>query len=270
MLDVSMIAPFQVFSKASKQSDFDMTLAHLFKQFKHTYIEILSQSLTRNFMLDNSFFELGKSLPLEDMFAITENICEGGYFEGGGINPFKTLILPDGDFSGFKDATKRGFTPMLVPTNDEELFIAIYMALCFEKPIKIGISCIHALKSQKVGVFGAFTRINFVEKTLSLFGEDAEKIRRGKYLHFLGLNNEPWSEIRNIAPRYNATLDSSAFSWPFIQAGLDIRDIGKKFDKPVDFMVDLLPREEDEFGEYIIEIRNELNTINEEAKNAKR
>lgn len=269
MLEVSMIAPFQVFSKASKQSDFDMTLAHLFKRFKHTYIEALSQSLTRNFMLDNSFFELGKPLPLEDMFEITENICDGKYFEKGSINPFKTLILPDGDFGGFKDVAGRGFIPMLVPTNDEELFIAVYMALCFPKPIKIGISCIHALKSQKVGVFNAFTRINFVEKTLSSFGEDAEKIRVGNYLHFLGLNNEPWNEIRNIAPRYNATLDSSAFTWPFIQAGLDIRNIGKKFTKPVDFMVELLPREEDEFEEYIIEIRKELNIVNEEAKNAK-
>lgn len=270
MLEVSMIAPFQVFKEASSQSDFDMTLAHLFKKCKHSYLDVLSKTQTESFMLDNSFFELGEPLPLEDMLAITEDIGVKQYFKGVNKNPFKVLILPDGDFGGFEVVKAKGFIPMLVPTNQEELFVAFYLHQKFASYIKVGISCIHAQKSQNMQVFDPNTRISFVENVLALFGKsEAEKIRKSKCLHFLGLSNEPWKEIKNLAFHYEATLDSSAFCWPYLRAKLDIRDIREKYKKPVDFNADFSQYEVGDFRAYIIDVRKALNLINEEVGNGK-
>lgn len=230
MLSISMIGTIQFIPVTSKLSDFDMTLIHLFQRYPQYLNAYLKRERKTPLMLDNSFFELGKAASVETMSGfVSQNLHLG----------ISTLILPDGDFSGldkFEGGLLHNCIPMLIPTTSEELFIAFNIALNSNETIKVGISCIHALKSQNISVFDSNTRIAFVENVLGRFAKaDADKLRRANCLHFLGLNNNPWEEMEKLAFFYEATLDSSAFVWPLLRRGKSIKDIKEKYVEAVDF-----------------------------------
>lgn len=235
MLKIAMIAPIQVMGIANKFSEVEMTLFHLFKDREIPYAEALQKRTRVNpVILDNSFFELGKPASVEEMSALLKKPY------GNLINK---IILPDGDFSALDFlGDELPCDLILVPTSVEELVAALkivqlkYFTANPRPQMMIGISCIHAQKALKIEKFTQTTRDSFVEAGLKHFNADfAEKIRRGNYLHFLGLNNQPWAELFLLGAKYNASLDSSAFVWPFLKYKLDIRGIEDKFTEPVDF-----------------------------------
>lgn len=226
MLKLAMIAPTCLIDTASKYSDCAMWLTHLLDD--NSYVTaIKSRSYKQPSLLDNSFFELGKAIPLETMKLKAKQLGEE-----------VTYILPDGEFHEFESVA----SSMLIPTSLEELWVGLRMCLQFSKPFKIGISCIHARKSLGQESFDADTRIRFVETALAEFSQEEQtRFRTSEVFHFLGLDNMPWEELKLLKHRYNASLDSSAFVWPCAKThgSIKIWETKDKYRVPVDFCAPL-------------------------------
>lgn len=226
MLKLAMIAPTCLIGTASKYSDCAMWLTHLLDD--NAYVSaIKSRTHKQPSFLDNSFFELGKALPLSTMQLKARQLGEE-----------MTYILPDGEFHEFESVQ----SSMVIPTTLEELWVALRMYLQSSKPFKIGISCIHARKSLGLDSFDADTRAHFVEKALAEFSlGEQDRFRKSEVFHFLGLDNLPWQELKLLKHRYNASLDSSAFVWPCARSHGSIRiwEIKDKYREPVDFRATL-------------------------------
>lgn len=225
MLKLAMIAPVCLINEASKYSDCAMWLTHLFDN--PLYVKAINErEVKQPSYLDNSFFELGKAAPLEDMKTAA-----------GKLNEPVRYILPDGDFTDFESVSS-----MVIPTSQDELWIALRMLEKDINAFKIGISCIHAKKAMNQGSFAADTRKRFLDSVLCDFhNETAEEFKKNECFHFLGLNNQPWDELKLLSKEYNASLDSSAFTWPVVRThgSKTIFNIQDKYAEPVDFKVDL-------------------------------
>lgn len=235
MLNLSMIAPVQFIETANNYSSFMMTLAHLYDNptYKQKVIDYVKQG--GEVYLDNSFFELGKPVELSKLLDIGREV---------GV---KVIVLPDDDFEGASEVLSAGFVPMLVPGSFNSAKLVFETAKSYGmENIKIGISNIHVKKHFGVKSLHGSGRNLFVLRVLKeVYGSDLENTLnfcKSGVLHFLGLDDEPWSEMLLLSRMYNATLDSSAFVWPILKEKdfecLTYRQ--KKFVEPVcfDFVTD--------------------------------
>lgn len=190
-------------------------------------------------IMDNSFFELGYSLPLNEVIEAAYRIDA------------THVVLPDGMICprACKDVEREGMSVMFVPTNAEEMKKALRLVV--EIPsTKLGISTIHA---RRCGFKSRLSWLNYEIGKLSF-----DEVPFSSSFHFLGLSDNPWSEIVNIAHRCpEASIDSSLFVWPFINEGLKLWDISvKAVVQPIDF--DCPHREEVNLDSYLQELKTRI------------
>lgn len=230
MLNLSMIAPTQLIEVANKHSGFMMTLAHLYSNptYKQKVMVYAKQGGT--IYLDNSFFELGKSIEIAQLLDIGHEIGA------------RVIVIPDGNFEGIDKVTDAGFVPMLVPDSFDSAKRAFEIAKDRDPwATKVGISNIHVKKHFGTNSLLGKGRNVFVLQVLKeVFGSDLEGILEFcelGILHFLGLDDHPLTELVLLSRMYNATLDSSAFVWPLLREGKPgcITQRLQKFKEPVDF-----------------------------------
>jgi len=216
MIKFAHIAPKTCMGPAMHKSQIHMALYHIAKEddvyckkFKMTEHEVI---------LDNSWFELGTTPPIEDLIEVAGRV--GATY----------IVLPDGTLDGIDDVRQAGFKAMAVPAGPNMLDQAI-MWLRNAKVAKVAISFTHAASA--VGVH----KLNPAARYLALQHIDAQwqgSIPTNR-IHFLGMGDSV-HEIMLVKPWWHTiySWDTSAAVW----AGIHDRDVSSmkgKFKLGVNF-----------------------------------
>lgn len=244
---VAPIVPFECISSLAPAYERDvnsetwavMGLAHLISS--PGYAAGLRELPCDLKIMDNSFFELGYSLPLKSVIEAAYRI-EATH-----------VVLPDGLIcpNAYKEVERFGMSVMFVPTCAEEIRRAL--ELVTELPgTKLGVSTIHARNC------GFKSRLSWVNYEIS--AAPLSSVPPSSSFHFLGLSDYPWDEIAGIASEFpEASVDSSLFVYPFIREGIKLWDISTKSSvSPIDFTLPY--RETEELAPYLQELETKIST----------
>lgn len=228
--NVAMIAPKQYMKEIGEENDFHLFLAHMI-QGDADYAKLAKEAKGYK-ILDNSFFELGYSLPLGKLTKLADEINAS------------CIVLPDG-LEGFNQKGRvlgeTSYGVMFVPKTFEQLVSFVDFALTTPR-VYIGLSGIHAanmLREQfglPVERFACMNRFLVLSQLMSvdkhLYGNF---ITSGK-LHLLGLGDYPLLELKafNLAG-IEYTNDSNAYVYPYLSNRVRFDEIEKKQSRPVDF-----------------------------------
>lgn len=227
---VAMIAPKQYMQEIGRENDFHLFLAHMV-QNDATYAKLAKEARGYK-ILDNSFFELGYSLPLDRLISLADEINAG------------CIVLPDG-LEGFNQKNrvleKTSYNIMLVPKVFDHLKSFVRFALDTPR-VYVGLSGIHAANilndkfNLNVKKFECMNRFLVLSQLMSGDTQLYKQFITSKKLHLLGLGDYPLLELGvfNLAG-IEYTNDSNAYVWPYVinQVGFD--EIEKKHNQPIDF-----------------------------------
>lgn len=227
---VAMIAPKQYMQEIGRENNFHLFLAHMV-QNDATYAKLAKEARGYK-ILDNSFFELGYSLPVDKLISLADEINAS------------CIVLPDG-LEGFDQKHKvlgrTSYDVMLVPKVFDHLTGFARFALDTPR-VYVGLSGIHAanMLNDKFDLnTKKFECMNRLLVLSQLMSEDTQLYKQfitSKKLHLLGLGDYPLLELKafNLAG-IEYTNDSNAYVWPFLSAKLGFGVIEKKFTEPLDF-----------------------------------
>lgn len=228
--NVAMIAPKQYMKEIGEENDFHLFLAHMV-QGDADYAKLAKEAKGYK-ILDNSFFELGYSLPLDKLIKLADEINAS------------CIVLPDG-LEGFNQRDrvleKTSCGVMLVPRTFEQLISFVTFALNTPR-VYIGLSGIHAanmLREQfelPVERFACVNRLLVLSQLMSYDKHLYKNFIISKKLHLLGLGDRPFLELSafNLAG-VEYTNDSNAYVWPYLFNRVRFDEIEKKQSHPVNF-----------------------------------
>lgn len=211
MIKYAFIAPKAHLEESIARSDVNMALAHLCGDYAYTKSFAESEKYT---ILDNSFFELGYSLPVADLLTSAEKVKAD------------CIVLPDGTVEGITKIKLAGYQVMYIPTTGEE-----YKEAMESGDIDlIGLSSYWCAKSLGLDKNDYAARRKFL---------DLYDIGGSKKIHVLGATDS-LAEIELLRPYHDLinSWDSSAAIWSGIN-GLSVKEQKKKFTETVDFDSDL-------------------------------
>lgn len=163
------IAPINLIGKV--HNTMEMALTHLMLSNK-AYAEAMGQ-VTVPIILDNSFFELGYSLPPEYIIKAAKMLTSA---------PFVYLVCPDGTREGQEEFIKAGYKCMCIPKTVEQ-----FQEFMEDPTVNlVGISEEHFDKRHSVGA-----RYNLFKTSMPLMAH--------KKIHMLGGTDSLW-ELALVSP----------------------------------------------------------------------
>lgn len=228
--NVALIAPKQYMKEIGEENDFHLFLAHMI-QGDAKYAELAKEAKGYK-ILDNSFFELGYSLPVDRLIRLADEIN------------VSCIVLPDG-LEGFnqKDKVlgKSSYNVMLVPKTFEQLQSFAGYALSTPR-IYVGLSGIHSSNMLReyfnlpVERFACMNRFLVLSQLMSADKHLYKNFITSKKLHLLGLGDYPLLELKafNLAG-IEYTNDSNAYVWPYLHRRVRFDEIEKKQGRFIDF-----------------------------------
>lgn len=251
---VAMIAPKQYMQEIGQENDFHLFLAHLV-QSDDAYAELAKGSKGYK-ILDNSFFELGFSLPLNKLVGLADKI------------EANCIVLPDG-LEGFNQKNRvldeTAYNIMLVPKTFEQLISFADFAVSNLR-VYVGLSGIHAadMLKQHVGLnvrrFECMNRFLCLSQLMHHDKHLYKEFINSKRLHLLGLGDYPLLELKvfNLAG-IEYTNDSSAYIMPFLVNNIRIDEITFKQNYAINYDYNIA---EEAWQSYKVALKDILDSLN--------
>lgn len=189
------ISPINLIGKVG--NTMEMALTHLMLS-NQTYAETMSK-VTVPVILDNSFFELGESLPPEDIIEAAQKLTSATVY----------LVCPDGTREGQEEFVKAGYKVMCIPKTIEQF----QEFMCDPSIHLVGVSEEHFERRHAIGA-----RYNLFKTSMPLLSP--------KKIHILGGTDSMW-ELALLSP-FKDFIHSWDTSMPVWQGHL-----GQRIDKQV-------------------------------------
>jgi len=213
MIKFAHIAPKTCMTLAMAESDIHMALFHLTgddnynKRFREA---------TREVIMDNSFYELGKCPPVEELIRAGHKI-NADY-----------IVLPDGTLDGIAEIKTAGFKVMAIPAgpNMTELFIDW---MYDDRVDLVGLSFFHSrLAVGSDNKYDAGARFNFLQTVGNI-------MHMKKKVHCLGMGDTV-HEVQLLRPYWDIikSWDTSAAVWSGLH-DIHVKHIRVKLHTPVEF-----------------------------------
>lgn len=211
--------------------DTQMFLAHLCLESKE-YVE-KCKSARGYKILDNSYYERGKSMWGETLLRIADDIRASA------------AVLEDDSLKCFEDFYREGIDCFVVPHTKENL-VKFAEHCCYEYG-EGAILCLSHIATQKMFGGKKFSQNNRIA-ALKYLKENVDEqcweylVNGG--LHFLGLGDYPFRELQLIQDEIgdNFSVDSSLFLYPFLATGgkvsLEFISLKSKL-QSIDFYADI-------------------------------